>query len=95
MHIGDNSWILATLFRPFSLSTPKDFYTILFWAYLMKVILETRHAHYIWFLRFYDYHWVETSDGGLLVLEVIIRPVVSALTLTWFIGPPLHTPIYS
>jgi len=23
----------------------------------MKVIPETRHAHYIWYSRFYNYHW--------------------------------------
>jgi hypothetical protein len=37
------------------------------------------------YLRFYYYHWVDTSAGGLLVLEGIIRPVVSASGLTWFI----------
>ena len=31
------------------------------------------------------YHWVDTSAGGLLVLEGIIRPVISASALTWFI----------
>ena len=33
---------------------------------------------------FYYYHWVDTSAGGLLVPEGIIRPVVSASALTWF-----------
>jgi len=51
----------------------------------MKVIPEMCRAHYIWYLRFYYYHWVDTSAGGLLVPEGIIRPVVSAATLTWFI----------
>jgi hypothetical protein len=27
----------------------------LFWVYLMKVIPDTRRAHYIWYLRFYFY----------------------------------------
>jgi hypothetical protein len=40
---------------------------------------------FIYDLRFYYYHWVDTSAGGLLVLEGIIRPVVSASALTWFI----------
>jgi hypothetical protein len=31
------------------------------------------------------YDWVNTSDGGVLVPESIIRPVVSASALTWFI----------
>ena len=39
----------------------------------------------IYDLRFYYYHWVDTSAGGLLVLEGIICPVVSASALTWFI----------
>jgi hypothetical protein len=30
------------------------------------------------------YHWVETSAGGLLVPEGIIRPVVIDSALTWF-----------
>jgi len=36
-----------------------------FLAYLMKVILETSRAHWIWYLRFYYYHRVDTSAGGL------------------------------
>jgi hypothetical protein len=39
--------------------------------------VETLHAHQIWYLRFYYYHWVDTSAGGLLVLD--------ASALTWFI----------
>ena len=31
------------------------------------------------------YHWVDTSAGGLLVSEGIIRSVVSVSILTWFI----------
>jgi hypothetical protein len=31
------------------------------------------------------YDWVNTSAGGILVPEGIIRPVVSASALTWFI----------
>jgi hypothetical protein len=31
---------------------------------------------YIWFLRFYYYHWRDTSVGELLVPECIIHPVV-------------------
>jgi hypothetical protein len=36
------------------------------WAYLIKTILETRRVPQIRYLRFYDYHWVNASDGGLL-----------------------------
>ena len=31
------------------------------------------------------YDWVNTSAGGVLVPQGIIRPVVSASALTWFI----------
>jgi len=51
----------------------------------MKVIPETRHAHYIWYLRVYYYYWVDTSAGGLLVPGGIIRQVGSVSALTWFI----------
>jgi hypothetical protein len=34
---------------------------------------------------FYYYHWVDTSAGGLLVPEDIIRPVVNASALACFI----------
>jgi aryl-alcohol dehydrogenase-like predicted oxidoreductase len=44
----------------------------------MKVIPETRRALQIRYLRFYYYHWVDTSAGGLLDPDGIIRPVVSA-----------------
>ena len=37
------------------------------------------------YLRFYFYHWTDTSAGGLLVSEGIVRPVVSTSILTWFI----------
>jgi len=37
------------------------------------------------YLNVIYYHWVITSAGGLLDTEGIIRPVVSATTLTWFI----------
>jgi hypothetical protein len=33
----------------------------------------------------YIYYWVNTSAGGVLVPQSIIRPVVSASALTWFI----------
>jgi hypothetical protein len=39
----------------------------------MKVIPEMLSA-----LSLYYYHWINTSAGGLLVPEGIIRPVVSA-----------------
>jgi hypothetical protein len=34
---------------------------------------------------FYYYNWVNTSAGGVIVLEGIIHTVVSPLSLTWFI----------
>jgi hypothetical protein len=54
-------------------------------TYLMKVIPETRRAHYIWYLRFYYYHWFDTSAGGLLIPGGITRPVDSVSALIWFI----------
>jgi hypothetical protein len=51
----------------------------------MKVIPETHRAHYIWYLTLYYYQWVDTSNGVILVPEVIIRPVVSASALIWVI----------
>ena len=45
-----------------------------------KRVVHTKFDIYV----FYD-HWVDTSGGGLLVSEGIIRPVVSVLALTWFI----------
>ena len=43
-----------------------------FWAYLMKVIAETPRVHWICYLRFYYYHWVDTSTGRLLDIYVFI-----------------------
>jgi len=33
-------------------------------AYMKKIIPETRHTHYIRYLRLYYYHWVDISAGG-------------------------------
>jgi hypothetical protein len=54
-------------------------------AVVLNSFPETRYAHHIWYLRCYYYHWVDTSNVGLLVPEGIIRPVVSVSALTWFI----------
>lgn len=44
----------------------------------MEVTPENRHAHWIKCLRcFYDYHWDDTSAGGLLVPQFTIRPIQS------------------
>ena len=37
---------------------------ILLWAYLMKVIPQTRHSHYISYLRFYFYFTMSVPDDG-------------------------------
>jgi hypothetical protein len=37
------------------------------------------------YLRFYYYHCVNTSAGGVLVHEGIIRPEINLSALTWFI----------
>ena len=48
-------------------------------------IPETRPANSSRYLRFYYYHCVDTSAGGLLFLEGSIYPVVSVSALTWLI----------
>ena len=45
--------------------------------YLMKVIPRKASCA----LRLYYYYWFDTSNGGLWVLVIIIRPVVSASAL--------------
>jgi hypothetical protein len=47
-----------------------------FWAYFLMMIPETRRTQYIWYLRFHYYHWFP---------ECIIRPVISASAMTWFL----------
>ena len=37
------------------------------------------------YIFFYYYYWVDSSAGGLLVSERIIRPVLNASALTWLI----------
>ena len=47
--------------------------------------METRRAHCIRYLLLYYYQWIDTSIGGILVPEGIIRSVVSASEQIWFI----------
>jgi len=47
----------------------------------MKVISVIRHVHYIRYLRFYNYHWVDLFGGRLLVPEGITLPEVSVSAL--------------
>jgi len=54
-------------------------------AYIKNAIPETRSAIYKIYLRYYYYHWVDTSDCGLLVPEIIVHSVVSVSALTWLI----------
>ena len=46
------------------------------------MIHEACRSHFIGHLHLYYYHWVDTSAGGLIVPESIIRPVVSVSALT-------------
>ena len=61
----------------------------IWYSVLQKEFPETRRAltvpdfDTIWYNY---YHWIDTSAGGLLIPEGIIRPVVSASALAWFIG---------
>jgi hypothetical protein len=50
------------------------------WRLFQKRVVRT-----IWYVRFYYYHWVDTSAGELLVPDGIIHPVVSVAALAWFI----------
>jgi len=43
---------------------------------------ETRRVHYIRYLRFYYYHWVDTSAGEILVSKGISCQEISVLVLT-------------
>ena len=43
-----------------------------------------QNIYVIWPVN-WSYHWVDISAGGLLIPEGIIRPVVSAFALIWFI----------
>jgi hypothetical protein len=48
-------------------------------------IPERSRVHYINNRRLYCYHCVDTVDGGLLVHDGIIRPLLGVLALTWCI----------
>ena len=54
------------------------------WKLFQKSVGRTKFYICV-FITTILYHWVDTSAGGLLVPEGIIRPVVGALALTWFI----------
>ena len=65
-YLGPLVYLLTTLLILFG------FPTFRFWAYLMKVIPETRCAHKIWYLRF-------------IVSE--LRQVSGFLRVLWFLPP--------
>jgi len=48
-----------------------------------------RRVHEVRYLRFYYYRLVDTSAGGLLLLDSIIRPVASVSALTCIYDLPL------
>ena len=59
---------------------------ILLWAYLMKVILQTRHSHYIIHLRFYFYFTMSVPDEWLFhkhVIRTTLYIFVSIFILLW------------
>ena len=69
--------ILAILFMPFSFIAPKTFKLVGFpifwlWAYMIKIIVEGRRAHYIWYLRFYKY---------IAIIMLTTRAIVHHITL--------------
>ena len=66
---------------------------ILLWAYLMKVIPQTRHSHYISYLRFYFYFTMSVPDEGsfhkhvsILFYYDVIIPQTLRTTLYIFIS---------
>jgi hypothetical protein len=59
---------------------------------MMNIIPEMRLEYYIGYLCLYYYHMIYTTDGGLLVLECIIRPVVSvSITGSLTTGRMIHS----
>jgi hypothetical protein len=66
-------------------------FNIFFYIYLILSVpyeCHPRHAapNYICYLRYHCNHWVDTSTGKLIVPDDIIRQVVGAPELTWFIS---------
>jgi hypothetical protein len=58
-------------------------------VFIIYVFFDDCHCYFRYlliftFLLLVIYHWVDTSVGGLLVSESVIRPVVSAWAMTWF-----------
>ena len=85
----DLSWILAVLFRTLSIIVLTIYLNCLafqrlgheriWWRLIQK---SASYAVKLVSTLFYYYHWVDTTAGGLLVPEGIIRPVVGASALT-------------
>ena len=76
-------------FRPFCFIAPKALNYLAFQPFDMSVPDEGYSRNALCALNlistFYYYHWVDTSAGGILIIDGIILPVVSASELTWFI----------
>ena len=53
--------------------------------YLEQWNTNISKSHFIWYLHFYYYHWVDTSVNGLLVPEGCFHLVVIVSSQTWFI----------
>ena len=69
--------ILAILFMSFSFIAPKTIKLVGFpifwlWAYIIKIIVEGRRSHYIWYLRFYKY---------IAIIMLTTRAIVHHITL--------------
>ena len=63
------------LFHKHVIRTTLDIFVsifILLWAYLMKVIPQTRHSHYISYLHFYFYFTMIVPDEGYSYLMKVI-----------------------
>jgi hypothetical protein len=67
---------------PLTYMTLAEFLAIIFRPLYFLATREACRSHFIGHLHLYYYHWVDTSAGGLIVPESIIRPVVSVSALT-------------
>ena len=61
---------------------------ILLWAYLMKVIPQTRHSHYIIYLRFYFYFTMSVPDEGYSTNTLFALHYISSFLFLFTMSVP-------
>ena len=57
---------------------------ILLWAYLMKVIPQTRHSHYVIYLRFYFYFTMSVTDEGYSTNTSFVLHYISSFLFLFY-----------